>query len=141
VSSQGQPANLLAPSGKGLVVTAATAAGARADWAGYGRGVSVAAYGVDIFSDFPANETTLDADCGCRATLGGSNAYAYLSGTSMATPQIAGIAALVRSANPKLKAAQVIKIVERSAGSARSSNLGWGIPHAAVAVRRAKAAR
>jgi subtilisin family serine protease len=59
----------------------------------------------------------------------------------MAAPQIAGIAALVRSANPKLKARQVIKAIERSAGRVRSSKLGWGIPDAAAAVRLAKAAR
>ena len=59
----------------------------------------------------------------------------------MATPQIAGIAALVRAANPALKARRVIRIIDRSTGTARSSGLGWGIPDAAVAVRLAKAAQ
>src|SRR5436309_3096869 len=79
-ADQGEPANLLEPSGRGLVATAATAAGTRARWAGFGSGVSVAAYGVGIFGDFPANQTTLDRECDCRTSLGGSDGFAYLSG-------------------------------------------------------------
>jgi subtilisin family serine protease len=133
-SDQGEPANLLEPSGRGLVVTAATASGARARWAGYGSAVSVAAYGVGIFGDFPANATTLERECDCRASLGGSDGFAYLSGTSMAAAEVSGVAALVRAANPALSARRAIRVIERSAGATR-------IPDAAVAVRLAKAAR
>ncbi|KAF2332358.1 S8 family peptidase [Flavobacterium ginsenosidimutans] len=40
-----------------------------------------------------------------------NNKYKYLQGTSMASPNAAGVAALIRSYYPKLKAAQVKKIL------------------------------
>lgn len=40
-----------------------------------------------------------------------NNQYKYLQGTSMASPNAAGVAALIRSYYPKLKAAQVKKIL------------------------------
>ena len=40
-----------------------------------------------------------------------SNTYAYLQGTSMASPNAAGVAALIRSYYPGLTAAQVKKII------------------------------
>ena len=46
------------------------------------------------------------------------NSYASFSGTSMATPHVAGVAALILSANPNLTPAQVEQIITRTAGSA-----------------------
>jgi len=43
-----------------------------------------------------------------------NNKYKYLQGTSMASPNAAGVAALIRSYYPKLKAAQVKKILMES---------------------------
>ncbi len=58
----------------------------------------------------------------CRLTLpicltgtNGSNEYATMSGTSMAAPHIAGIAAVVLQANPALTPAQVEDILEDTA--------------------------
>lgn len=43
-----------------------------------------------------------------------NNTYKYLQGTSMASPNVAGVAALIRSYYPKLSAAQVKQIIMNS---------------------------
>ena len=43
-----------------------------------------------------------------------NNTYKYLQGTSMASPNVAGVAALIRSYYPKLSAAQVKQIIMAS---------------------------
>ena len=45
--------------------------------------------------------------------------YSQLSGTSMATPHIAGVAALILSANPNLSAVEVINLITRTASRDR----------------------
>jgi thermitase len=63
----------------------------------FGAHISVTAPGVDILS------TTLD------------NGYEELSGTSMATPHVSGLAALVKAANPAFTAQQIRQKLESSA--------------------------
>jgi subtilisin family serine protease len=163
---QGSPASHLQPNGtgpkitvgKGLVVTAAGHNNRRA-WfhPGHGTGISLAAYGsasgacafrsdCGIFSTFPDNDTVIEEGnppfgegCGnCRATFHGSNDYAYLEGTSMATPQVAGAAALIRSERPGIKNTSVLRILKRTANSRHfGDNLGWGILNAGQALKRA----
>jgi serine protease len=162
---QGHPAKDLQPTGTGpslnqgdgLVVTAADLTGGRASFAGRGSQISLAAYGdtgpggaPGIFSTYPANSTQIETGdtnppsppCpSCRTTLAGDPRYGYLSGTSMAAPQVAGAAALVRSANPKLSNISVIRILKHSALRTRgwTNDLGWGILNAGAAVREALA--
>jgi thermitase len=62
-----------------------------ADFSNYGKNVHVAAPGVEIYSSI----------------LGGN--YAAMSGTSMATPHVAGVAALVLSGNPELTTSDLRK--------------------------------
>ncbi len=45
------------------------------------------------------------------------NEFERLDGTSMATPHVAGVVALVRQANPNLNAMQVVDLISRSAWS------------------------
>lgn len=63
----------------------------------------VTAPGVDIYSTVPGNE------------------YATLSGTSMATPHVAGVVALMLSANRNLTDAEVRQIIKDTAGNSTQS--------------------
>jgi serine protease len=166
VAEQGEPANLLQPSstgpdlsvGKGLTVTAADARDRRADFAGRGGQISLAAYGAlrstdgvrGLFAAYPANGTAREGatvlppstPCNCRATLDGDTRWAFLPGTSMAAPQVAAIAALVRNLNPDLGPLEVVRLIKetarRPAGSAWEPELGWGIVDAGAAVEVAR---
>jgi subtilisin family serine protease len=168
IEENGDPANLLQPTGtgaditagRGLTVTASNFAGARASFAGRGSQISIAAPGsfddrtgpVGIFGSFPANATELESGqgllfpspgCKCRATFAGDSRYAYLEGTSMAAPIVAGIAALVRQINPDTTAGDIIRVLKetaaRPAGAGWNADLGWGIVDAAAAATAVRA--
>ncbi len=163
-TEQGDPANILQPTGtgrflgvgKGLSVTAADFGGGKATFAGDGSQISVAAYGAfrrsgpdGLIGAFPGiaarPRIELGAPtgrpCVCRTKLLGDDRYAFLEGTSMATPIVAGAAALVRDLNPDLGPADVIRTIKSSAqrrrGAGWSQHLGWGIVDALAAVRLA----
>ncbi len=53
------------------------------------------------------------------------NTYEYLQGTSMASPNVAGVAALIRSYYPSLTAAQVKQIIMES-GTSLSNTVSVG---------------
>jgi subtilisin family serine protease len=131
-----------------LVVTAAKYGGTRASFAQQTSGVSVAAYGAATNSVSGGRQGILstwiagNGECGggtpggCRITLSGGN-YAYLVGTSMAAPQVSGLVALMRAANPSLPAADVARLIKQTASHCGSygSGIGWGVinAHGAVA--------
>ncbi|MEP6747152.1 MAG: S8 family serine peptidase, partial [Bacteroidota bacterium] len=80
-----------------ITVGASDAKGMAAVFSNYGvKAVDVFAPGVAIYSTFPGNK------------------YVSLDGTSMATPVVSGLAALLRSYFPQLTAEEVKKIIEQS---------------------------
>jgi serine protease len=69
------------------------------NWSSYGTAVDVSAPGGDIQT----------ADCGgCSPTTAGGTAYMYVSGTSFATPNTAGVVALIRARYPTWTNQQVV---------------------------------
>jgi subtilisin family serine protease len=108
-----------------LAVAATTKRLARASFSNYGSYVDVAAPGDLIASTY----------------MGGQ--YAALSGTSMATPHVAALAALIRSANPALRNTDVMRILTSTARDlgvrGRDDLFGYGIINVNAAVRQAMA--
>jgi subtilisin family serine protease len=168
VTEQGYPANVLQPTGtgpdlsvgKGLSVTAVDASDARASFAGHGSQISLAAYGSydasgagngppGIFGAFTAQTNELETGsialpprppCGCRTAFAGDARYAYVQGTSMATPMVAATGALVRHLNPDLSVADIVHLIKETArrpAGVWTDDVGWGILDAGAALTRA----
>jgi subtilisin family serine protease len=88
-----------------LAVSSVTANDSRSSFSSYGNFVDLAAPGSSIIS--------------CRR----GNGYGMMSGTSMATPHVAGLAALVLSRNPTLTNAEVRQVLESTADDL--GEVGW----------------
>ena len=73
----------------------------RAEFSNYGHTIDFAAPGDQIYST--------------ATTLFYRSGYAVADGTSMATPHVSGVAALIKSVHPELTGAQVIKVMARQA--------------------------
>ena len=86
---------------------------ARSSFSNYGSHISVAAPGSVIYSTMPTYATN----------SGYPQNYDYLSGTSMATPHVAGLAALILSQDPSRTNAQVRSLMESSADD--KGTPGW----------------
>ena len=73
----------------------------RAEFSNYGNTIDFAAPGDQIYSTVPL--------------LFYPSGYAVADGTSMATPHVSGIAALIKSVHPELSGAQVIDLMKKQA--------------------------
>jgi thermitase len=113
-----------------LSVGAVDQQGAKASFSNFGLQTDVTAPGVAVLSTMPTYPVTLNTQYGYKTS------YDALSGTSMATPVVAGLAGLLLSRNPSLTASQVKGMIESSAGDGASFDLtsGFGLVHAAEAV-------
>ena len=76
----------------------------RATFSNFGKKVDVAAPGVNIYSTVP------------------NNTYGFKNGTSMASPHVAGVAALLWSKNPDLTNAEVRKCIEKTTDNIDAKN-------------------
>lgn len=132
---------------RGLTATSARYDGSRSGFAEGTTRVSVAAYGSatdaiggqqGILSTWPAAQVE-DDSFGGRTSLNGDNRFSYLVGTSMATPQVAGVAALIRSVKPAISNTRVVHLIKATAThcGTYSGGIGWGIVRADEALAAA----
>ncbi|GAA2761054.1 S8 family peptidase [Streptomyces paradoxus] len=121
-----------------ITVAATNRAGSRASYSNYGTVVDISA---------PGGETRTSTANGILSTLNSgsktpsSENYAYYQGTSMATPHVAGLAALMKSANSALTPAQIesaIKANARALLGTCSGGCGAGLADAAKTVQAVK---
>jgi serine protease len=121
---------------QGVIAVAATnRAGGKAFYSNFGAVVDIAA---------PGGDTSQTASNGIASTLNagqqlpGGDAYAFYQGTSMASPHVAGVVALIYALRPDLIPDQVETILKQSARPfpAPCSQCGAGIvnPTAALAL-------
>ena len=131
-ASNSNPANC-----SGVVTVAATdRAGNRAYYSNYGSVVDVAA---------PGGETNVNAADGIASTLNsgtqgpGADSYVYFQGTSMATPHVAGVAALMYAVDPAISPDEVEADLKSSSRAfpGSCSQCGSGIVDATAAVAAA----
>jgi serine protease len=112
-----------------ITVAAVGRTGGKASYSNYGANVDVAAPGGDgsaaIVSTWNAGTTTPAGD-----------SYGYMMGTSMATPHVAGVAALMLAKNPNLTPDEVEAKLKATARAfpAACPGCGAGIVDAAAAV-------
>ena len=119
-----------------IAVAAVDRSGGKAYYSNYGAGITLAAPGGGGGTNGVVSTWNLGT------TTPGADAYAYASGTSMATPHVSAVAALMFSANPGLKPGQVERLLKSSARAfpATCSPCGAGIVDAGAAVSSAIAA-
>jgi serine protease len=133
-NSNADAANYSPASCSGVITVAAVGrTGGRAYYSNYGASVEVAAPGGDM-STGSTNGVLSTLNTGTSAP--GADSYAYYQGTSMATPHVAGVVALMLAKNAALTPDQVDAMLKSTARAfpATCSQCGAGIVNASAAV-------
>ena len=120
--------NFPAGANHAIGVAATDQTNSRASFSNFGNSVDIAAPGVNIISTVPTYTNAF-----------GVTSYAYLSGTSMATPFVSALAGLLATTTPSVAMDAVAQRIQRSANSSIanggwSQDLGYGIIDAASAM-------
>ena len=129
-SNEGVP-TLMYPASYNNVVSvgATTNLDTSATFSNYNNMVDLSAPGKDIYSTMPTYPVGLNSD-------GWAQNYEFLSGTSMASPVAAGIAAMVRAYNPSLTPLEVEQLMKTHAvdlpPAGRDDSFGEGRVNAAA---------
>lgn len=129
-NDNGDAANSSPANCSGVIVVAATAkGGGKASYSNTGASVTLAAPGGD-------NGAGILSTLNAGSSAPGADSYAAYMGTSMATPVVAGVAALMMSVNHKLTPDQVAAMLKASARAfpAPCPKCGAGIVDANAAV-------
>ncbi len=90
----------------------------KASFSNYGTWVDVSAPGVHIFSTMPTYHVKMN-------DYGYVQNYDYMSGTSMAAPLVAGIAALIKSMHPEWGPDRIAQVLEGTADKIDDLNPGY----------------
>ncbi|HEX4895932.1 MAG TPA: S8 family peptidase [Solimonas sp.] len=129
-ASNSSPANC-----SGVVTVAAVnRSGGRASYSNYGAVVDVAAPGGQQSSGTDPNGILSTLNAGTQGP--GADSYAFYQGTSMATPHVAGVAALMLAKTPGLTPDQIESTLKSTARAfpATCSQCGTGIVDAVAAL-------
>ena len=135
-NSNANAANATPANCSGVVTVASVARdGGKAFYSNFGSVVDVAAPGGETFT--PSNGVLSTLNTG--TTSPGVESYAFYQGTSMATPHVAGVAALLYAVDPGITPNQVESILKSTTRSfpATCSQCGTGIVDASAAVNAA----
>lgn len=117
----------------GVITVAATGdSGARAPYSNFGSGVSLAAPGGDMSG---GRSLGILSTHNGGTTTPGADTYAYMQGTSMASPHVAGLAALLYSLNSGITPDQVLARLKTTVRPfpAGCSGCGAGLADASLA--------
>lgn len=115
-----------------ITVGATDTTDARASFSNYGQKIDVVAPGVDILSA----KSAINSVCSTSSYVGTS--YCRLSGTSMATPHVSGLAALILATNPNLTNEEVRQVIRNNAydlgNVGKDSDFGYGLINVSTSV-------
>ncbi|MEB3221523.1 MAG: S8 family serine peptidase [Candidatus Sericytochromatia bacterium] len=115
---QGNPVSYPAAYPGVIAVGATDSADKIGMFSSFNKYCSVSAPGVKIWATTPMYDVWLTKNSGGRIT----KEYSFMTGTSMATPLVAGLCGLIRSVHPDMAPAQVKALLEKTADKTADMN-------------------